>query len=59
MFFGAPLVLGSWYGVLAALALTILLMARIVGEEEMLTLELEGYRAYAQKVRYRLFPGIW
>jgi len=59
MFFGAPLLLGSWYGLLAALALTALLMARILGEEEMLARELEGYREYRQKVRYRLFPGFW
>jgi len=59
MFFGAPLLLGSWYGILAALALTALLMARILGEEEMLARELEGYREYTQKVRYRLFPGLW
>lgn len=58
MFFGAPLLLGSWYGLLAALVLTALLMARILGEEEMLARELEGYREYTQKVRYRLFPGI-
>jgi len=59
MFFGAPLLLGSWYGLLATLALTALLMVRILGEEEMLARELEGYREYTQKVRYRLFPGIW
>ncbi|HJX56743.1 MAG TPA: isoprenylcysteine carboxylmethyltransferase family protein [Methanoregula sp.] len=59
MFFGAPLLLGSWYGLPAALALTALLMARILGEEEMLARELEGYREYTQKVRYRLFPGLW
>ena len=59
MFFGAPLLLGSCYGLLAALALTALLMARILGEEEMLARELEGYREYTQKVRYRLFPGLW
>ena len=59
MFFGAPLLLGSWYGLLAAFALTALLMARILGEEEMLARELEGYREYTQKVRYRLFPGLW
>ena len=33
MFIGAPLLLGSLYGVLVGLALTVLLMARIVGEE--------------------------
>lgn len=58
MFFGAPLVLGSWYGVLPGLALTILLIVRIVGEERMLAKEREGYRGYTRTVRYRLFPGI-
>jgi protein-S-isoprenylcysteine O-methyltransferase Ste14 len=59
MFFGAPLLLSSFYGLLAGLALTILLMARILGEEEMLTRDLEGYREYTQNVRYRLFPFLW
>jgi protein-S-isoprenylcysteine O-methyltransferase Ste14 len=59
MFFGAPLMLGSWYGIFAALSLTVLLMTRILGEEEMLARELDGYREYMQKARYRLFPGIW
>ncbi len=59
MFVGAPLVLGSFYGVIVGLALTILLMVRIVGEEVMLARELEGYREYIQNVRYRLFPFLW
>jgi len=59
MFAGAPLLLGSLYGILADLALTVLLMARIRGEEAMLGLELEGYWEYTQKVRYRLFPLLW
>jgi protein-S-isoprenylcysteine O-methyltransferase Ste14 len=59
MFFGAPLLIGSGYGLLAGLALTILLMARITGEEEMLGRELDGYREYMQKVRYRLVPFLW
>jgi protein-S-isoprenylcysteine O-methyltransferase Ste14 len=59
MFLGAPLLLGSLYGILAGLALTVLLMARIAGEEKMLGRELEGYRTYQQKVRYRLFPLLW
>ena len=59
MFLGAPLLIGSFYGVIAGLALTILLMARIVGEEAMLARELEGYREYMQNVRYRLFPFLW
>jgi protein-S-isoprenylcysteine O-methyltransferase Ste14 len=34
-------------------------MARITGEEEMLGRELDGYREYMQKVRYRLVPFLW
>jgi protein-S-isoprenylcysteine O-methyltransferase Ste14 len=59
MFIGAPLLLGSLYGLLAGLALTILLMARILGEEAMLDRDLKGYREYTQTVRYRLFPHLW
>ena len=59
MFVGAPLLLGSLYGILAGLVLTVLLMARIQGEEAMLGRELEGYREYTQNVRYRLFPLLW
>jgi protein-S-isoprenylcysteine O-methyltransferase Ste14 len=59
MFLGAPLLLGSSLGVAAGLALTMLLMARVVGEERMLAGELEGYREYMQHVRYRLLPFLW
>ncbi|MGA2122622.1 MAG: hypothetical protein ABSG49_11390 [Methanoregula sp.] len=59
MLLGKPLLPGSLYGILAGLALTVLLMARTRGEEAMLERELEGYREYTQKVRYRLFPFLW
>lgn len=59
MFLGAPLLLGSVFGVVVGLALTLLLMARIRGEEAMLTRDLDGYREYTQKVRYRLVPHLW
>ena len=59
MFAGAPLLLGSAYGLLPGLALTVLLMARIRGEEDMLCRELEGYREYMRKVRFRLVPHLW
>ena len=59
MFVGSPLLLGSVYSVLAGLVLTILLMARILGEEKMLGRDLEGYREYTQTVRFRLIPYIW
>ncbi len=59
MFIGAALLLGSLGGLLVGAALSVLLAARIVGEEKMLVSELEGYDAYRRSVRYRLFPFIW
>jgi protein-S-isoprenylcysteine O-methyltransferase Ste14 len=59
MFLGTPLLLGSYGVLLVGTALTILLMARIRKEEEMLERELGGYRDYMQNVSYRLIPFIW
>jgi protein-S-isoprenylcysteine O-methyltransferase Ste14 len=59
MFVGGPLLLGSAWGLLPGLGLVLLLMVRIVGEEKLLTRDLEGYEAYRAKVRYRLVPGAW
>ena len=59
MFLGAPLLLGSMYGVLIGVVLCLLLVVRIPGEEKMLTNELEGYADYKHKVRYRLIPFVW
>jgi protein-S-isoprenylcysteine O-methyltransferase Ste14 len=59
MFLGTPLLLGSIWGIIAGLALSVLLMVRIMGEEAMLVRELEGYRDYCRKVRFRLVPFIW
>jgi protein-S-isoprenylcysteine O-methyltransferase Ste14 len=58
-FIGAPVLLGSVYGVLAGMVLLVILAVRIVGEERMLLKELEGYADYRKKVRYRLIPFIW
>jgi len=32
---------------------------RIKSEEEFLEKELDGYREYKQKVKYRLIPFVW
>ncbi|HET7881769.1 MAG TPA: isoprenylcysteine carboxylmethyltransferase family protein [Acetobacteraceae bacterium] len=57
---GAPLLLGSLWGVLFGFATFVPLLAlRIHGEEAMLMTGLTGYPEYARKVRYRLIPGIW
>jgi len=58
-FAGAPLMLGSWWG-LAILPIAVAGLAwRTLGEERMLRAELDGYEAYARRVRFRYAPGIW
>jgi protein-S-isoprenylcysteine O-methyltransferase Ste14 len=59
MLIGTPLLLGSILGVLVGVVVTVLLMGRIIGEEKMLSRELEGYSEYTKKVRYRLVPYLW
>jgi protein-S-isoprenylcysteine O-methyltransferase Ste14 len=58
-FLGIALLLGSWYAAGIAVALIALFGLRAVWEEQTLIDELPGYAAYAQRVRYRLIPGIW
>jgi protein-S-isoprenylcysteine O-methyltransferase Ste14 len=59
MLLGAPLMLGSIFGVIIGLIALIVLAGRIIGEEKMLVNELEGYAEYKKKVKYRLIPFIW
>ncbi|HUW93738.1 MAG TPA: isoprenylcysteine carboxylmethyltransferase family protein [Bacteroidales bacterium] len=54
-----PLVLGSFYGLIAAVFIPMLLIIRIMNEEKVLVNGLKGYDEYMKKVKYRLFPGIW
>jgi protein-S-isoprenylcysteine O-methyltransferase Ste14 len=55
----SPLALGSYWGMLPALLIIPLLVARLRSEEEVLARDLPGYRAYQQRVRYRLLPRVW
>ena len=54
-----PLLLGSWWSLLAALLSLAALAVRTRLEDRTLQEELTGYRDYASRVRYRLIPGIW
>jgi protein-S-isoprenylcysteine O-methyltransferase Ste14 len=56
---GAPLLLGSLWGLLGLALLVPLLAARTLGEEAILLEGLPGYREYAARVRFRLVPGVW
>ncbi|MGB8647064.1 MAG: isoprenylcysteine carboxylmethyltransferase family protein [Anaerolineae bacterium] len=53
------LLLGSLWGLVPALVTVALIVVRTALEDRMLQNELEGYREYAQRVRYRLVPGVW
>ena len=54
-----PLLLGSWWALIAGGTAVLLLIIRTALEDKTLQEELAGYPEYAQKVRYRLLPGIW
>ena len=56
---GLGLWLESYLAVLCAVLPTALMVARLVLEERFLRRELRGYTAYAERVRFRLVPGIW
>ncbi|MGD9896708.1 MAG: isoprenylcysteine carboxylmethyltransferase family protein [Candidatus Methylacidiphilaceae bacterium] len=56
---GAPLALGSYWGLLFLLLTTPVLIFRILDEEKMLESSLGGYDSYKAKVGYRLVPGVW
>ncbi len=56
---GAPMLLGSKYGVLLSILMVVFIVVRIIGEEKALVEELEGYEYYKKKVKYRLVPHIW
>ena len=58
-FFASALLLGSWWGLVPAALLTVVLAVRVPLEEGMLRSSLDGYDAYMARVRYRLFPGVW
>ena len=55
----APIALGSYWALIPASMLFPLLILRIRDEEKKLTEDLEGYKEYIKKVKYRLIPGIW
>ncbi len=58
-FFGVPLLLGSWWGLLIAPLFAVLFAIRTGIEERALAADLPDYADYAARVRYRLLPGIW
>ena len=58
-FLGAPLLVGSWWGLALAPLFAVLFAVRAGIEERALVAGLPGYADYAGRVRYRLMPGVW
>ena len=59
LLFAVPVALGSRFGLIPAVILTIILIVRTHFEDRSLHLELAGYPEYAKQTAYRLIPGIW
>ena len=59
LFLSMPIVLGSVWSFLIFLVYPFIIAARLLDEEKFLEEELEGYREYKQKVKYRLIPFVW
>jgi protein-S-isoprenylcysteine O-methyltransferase Ste14 len=54
-----PFLLGSLWALIPASLAVCQLVIRTAMEDKTLQEELEGYPGYAERVRYRLFPGVW
>lgn len=54
-----PIALGSYWGLLVALASLPALIWRLLDEERILKRDLPGYVDYCRRVRYRLVPSVW
>ncbi|MBM3141905.1 MAG: isoprenylcysteine carboxylmethyltransferase family protein [Chloroflexi bacterium] len=54
-----PFGLTSYWALIPTVATIIIAILRTALEDDTLKRELEGYTKYAQRVRYRLLPGVW
>ncbi len=59
LFLSMPLVLGSLIAFFIFLLYPALIIARLLNEEKVLEENLNGYKEYKKKVKYRLIPFIW
>jgi protein-S-isoprenylcysteine O-methyltransferase Ste14 len=59
LMFSLALQLGSYRALIPAGLIGGVFVLRTALEDRMLQAELPGYREYASRVRYRLFPGLW
>jgi protein-S-isoprenylcysteine O-methyltransferase Ste14 len=57
--FATPMILGSLWALIPAGVTLILFIIRTILEDNTLQNELDGYKEYAGRVKYRLIPGIF
>jgi protein-S-isoprenylcysteine O-methyltransferase Ste14 len=56
---GIPLILGSLWCIIPSSLSIMLILVRTYLEDKTLTNELNGYREYTYKTRYKLIPRVW
>lgn len=59
LFLSIPLVLGSIISFVIFLMYPFIIIKRIKNEEKVLAKDLNGYKDYMKKVKYRIIPFIW
>lgn len=59
LFLSIPLILGSWYSFLCFIPYIPIIVVRIINEEKILESNLEGYKDYKKRTKYRLVPFLW
>lgn len=59
LFLSMPLILDSIFSFIVMLIYPIVMILRIKNEEKVLERELEGYKEYKEKVKYKIIPFIW
>jgi protein-S-isoprenylcysteine O-methyltransferase Ste14 len=59
MLLGMSPALGSWFGLLAVIPITFMIVLRLLDEERFLAKKLPGYMEYRNRVRYRLVSFVW
>lgn len=59
MILATPIALGSIYALSMSFIVSIIFIIRTALEDKTLNIELDGYKGYSKKVKYRLIPFIW
>ncbi|HXB28308.1 MAG TPA: isoprenylcysteine carboxylmethyltransferase family protein [Puia sp.] len=54
-----PFALGSFWAFPFVIVMIIIIIYRLLDEEKFLSKNLDGYKSYCQKTRFRLIPRIW